>query len=1653
MESTQSRIPRINGLSGRTGLPVSVLGHGKVGGGKGTSFLATTTSKLGKFAPNLLRGGAPGSRLRPGVLNLGGSGAGKGLQGTFEVPKSCSNENISCKRGPGLTMAEEDCEMLVDETISLVGSTDHLALQDDELELDETISRTRGGLTPEDCDKGLPLGDRTQIFHSTFDVSHHHSRPPMNSTPNAEEAPHLTFNVSKMGDQVGGENPLQLTYVMSEGGGAKVSTENLLEGTEKKPSSDGRNFTKPTNLLMLSPKDPDKTLVEATEEPPELSGKSATPKPRFSFGLDLTDCTLDCSIELCDISLASSGKATKSPITSLHKQNSFEMDESLGILTPDQMKEFLDSNNLELPLAQNSLNSLTGDHKVSMHQCRVDQTPSPEELPLDPVAVKTDTALVMSNPQQIAGNQYQEVSQTDSDPKTDQMTKSVASKVSVSFITSVTSITSLDTGYQGDGEMSRPASRGADHSPSNGPRAKAPPVQAFNAAPVPRRQDPMTDSDFFTESDADDIFHHQRGGDRRAQVIDGQLYGPSMQAANVYIHQPQQGDDSCMESSGIFTDVDNRAEDDFTHRCAENDMSPDGSTDTLQSNGTECSQKKGSASQSPASLPSQPSQQLLNPSPAGVNASAKTVEEKATDDATAIAEVRGAQKSANSGDMDSDKSTIATQRSVKKVSPNRKHVKSEMGSAGKVREVRRANTVGGMRSAHDSDMENQENKVPQKKIKPPNKWDGVMNKIAEGKTTGKTKLNISDVKSKVFCGLSRGSSKISATGSSTEQNSPKRLTIAAKRGRTYSKDSQQSSQSDLSVSGGGCSPKLQPKSSILSRTAKKRDVRTITASPSDLGPPNKTTGNNANVRNARVNNNAPQKRSPTITVQQSLPATVPDANKGSPPAKRMVQRRQQISSQPPTQAKLPLKDHNRLAGVVPLATKNIPGSINHQKVASGVRQQQQSPGVVTKNGSIVAPIAENGFTGSHQTLVKTPKTNGVLPERLTQCRDLAHANRGFEALGVVIQYLVHSLDAFSMPTLKQNHERTTRKLLEARLALDETRTMCQELEVRLMEQEGREVQLREDHLSEKEQMESRLMEVETRFRSFVAESNELRATKESELKEAKLRETDLMQRVSDLSTTENALRDKVVASEAEFGEKLRLAAMRERELQEKTIQLQRQLDETKAKGEMRERELEEKVNLLQDELSVLRHARATNGPTPTSPTTRQRTTSSSGNHNQVLQDEVESLRCVLELKQSEISDLRKHNQELQRAADEQLATMVKLSAAESRVEDLEVQLGAKINEEKELLAKNKTLQESYIREQNNCSRLVLHNEELQWKLKHNSEKFSRTITELSKSYHEARCLSNSSTPQAAAPLLTPTRRQSDRPRTNGGDARLMESFEMDDVSPPTSPVMKGIVEKSDSVSWVLEMEDESAEALASRVVRRAGSFRAQSTEKTPGTLKRTKGAAALSQSASAASILHQQPQDSPRNRSQSMSLRASGRNLARSNSVQTPSCSSRVVEWREPNFTSSPLPGKSPPAKDGGGGGSGRGGGKKRANLITCDTSALTPRSERARLQLPTHSSVHDLQNLQPKESAGEAMVSGSNSEDEASSVDSSSAASSSCGEESSSNSASPTNRRLRLGDFVMNKIVASLKDNEGATPMEVTWSEDGEQYPSESIV
>lgn len=233
-------------------------------------------------------------------------------------------------------------------------------------------------------------------------------------------------------------------------------------------------------------------------------------------------------------------KATPAPhYLMLNKQNSFEHDESLGILTPDQMAEF--SMTLECSRTP-SCENLTGSagSRIAITRASAsrpsdlptsvdceptegssERTPSPEDLPLDPKP---------SEP-----------------PRT----------VPVSFVTSVTSITSLEAGYQGDGENSRPASRGAD---------PAPLVQPPNL-PAPRN-DPMTDSDFFTESDADAHEEIVRG-DRRAQVIDGTLFcAPGGRRCPSFTGEE-------MDSSGIYSDLDRRQDETHNEEPQSEGQTPD----------------------------------------------------------------------------------------------------------------------------------------------------------------------------------------------------------------------------------------------------------------------------------------------------------------------------------------------------------------------------------------------------------------------------------------------------------------------------------------------------------------------------------------------------------------------------------------------------------------------------------------------------------------------------------------------------------------------------------------------------------------------------------------------------------------------------------------------------------------------------------------------------------------------------------------------------------------------------------------------------------------------------------------------------------------------------------------------------------------------
>lgn len=187
---------------------------------------------------------------------------------------------------------------------------------------------------------------------------------------------------------------------------------------------------------------------------------------------------------------------------------------------------------------------------------------------------------------------------------------------------------------------------------------------------------------------------------------------------------------------------------------------------------------------------------------------------------------------------------------------------------------------------------------------------------------------------------------------------------------------------------------------------------------------------------------------------------------------------------------------------------------------------------------------------------------------------------------------------------------------------------------------------------------------------------------ETQLQMSRNREIELVERLNECTVTENRLRDKVQASEQEFAQRLIAATTRERELNEKVAQLMQQLkiDEDKRY------ELEDKLKLAHDESLVLRKRRNSNENCLPNGTTSlyavQSLTGGGGsNSSMMLEEEVLSLRSVLDMKLNEISELRKQNQAMQGAQDELPKAQLKISILESRLEDLTTQLKTKAEEE------------------------------------------------------------------------------------------------------------------------------------------------------------------------------------------------------------------------------------------------------------------------------------------------------------------------------------------------------------------------------------
>lgn len=168
------------------------------------------------------------------------------------------------------------------------------------------------------------------------------------------------------------------------------------------------------------------------------------------------------------------------------------------------------------------------------------------------------------------------------------------------------------------------------------------------------------------------------------------------------------------------------------------------------------------------------------------------------------------------------------------------------------------------------------------------------------------------------------------------------------------------------------------------------------------------------------------------------------------------------------------------------------------------------------------------------------------------------------------------------------------------------------------------------------------------------------------------------------------------------------------------------------------------------------------------------------------------------------------------------------------------------------------LQDSIREETNQKKRIQQFNEELQWKIKQNKEVINKVLNQSDEVTFNRSILSASLNERHSSTRLALERTLSlrDKARSYIEDRRRPSLELEEDQSPPGSPKVKAVVEKSESVSYVLDLDD-SPDVVASRIVRR--SFRNSTPPKSTPTKsplnKRPRMRNALSQSASTSAIL------------------------------------------------------------------------------------------------------------------------------------------------------------------------------------------------------
>lgn len=320
---------------------------------------------------------------------------------------------------------------------------------------------------------------------------------------------------------------------------------------------------------------------------------------------------------------------------------------------------------------------------------------------------------------------------------------------------------------------------------------------------------------------------------------------------------------------------------------------------------------------------------------------------------------------------------------------------------------------------------------------------------------------------------------------------------------------------------------------------------------------------------------------------------------------------------------------------------------------------------------------------------------------------LKQRNTGFESMAILVKYLTQELNAFSCPTVTAQLSDTKEQLIKAKDHLDELTNQRDALidEIQCLKQQHQDEteKLTSDYKKELTSLEERLKQEKEDAVTEVVDRHSKEVTTLTQYHERSISEAKL--------ENEKAIENKVKEHEEHM---CKVQKEQEQQLAELQKKHESQLEEITMRFEHIKVTLSEKVEYLRNECEEMRRREKTYMEACKRDTDRKVQAALAPYKH--IQQEIESLRAVMELRNDEIHELRRQKLELEKQLEELPVARDQITRLKQKVENLEAIQEIKTDYERQLAEKHQVLLRKFDRESKANKRLSMDNEELAWRL-------------------------------------------------------------------------------------------------------------------------------------------------------------------------------------------------------------------------------------------------------------------------------------------------------------------------------------------------